>query len=92
MGMSQEQLAFECNLSVPYISMVENGKKSISLHALLQIADVMECTLDWIIYGEEGKTTGLVISVPLMNMSDEERQELQELLSKSMKMLIEKGQ
>ena len=52
-GYSQEELAFECNLSVPYISLVENGHKSISLNALLQIADVVGCSLDWLVYGED---------------------------------------
>ncbi len=52
-GCTQEQLALECDLSVPYISQIENGHKSVSLNALLQIADFLECTLDYLVFGED---------------------------------------
>ena len=90
MGYSQELLAFECDLSVPYISQIENGRKSVSLHALLQIADSLDCTLDFLIFG----TSSFYISSKeydfnetVENCSKEERKYLYDLLSLNIKML-----
>ena len=38
---SQEQLAFECGLSRPYISYLESGLKSPTFETLLSIAEAM---------------------------------------------------
>ena len=93
MGYSQELLAFECDLSVPYISQIENGRKSVSLHALLQIADSLDCTLDFLIFG----TSSFYISSKeydfnetVENCSKEERKYLYDLLSLNIKMLKSK--
>lgn len=90
MGYSQEQLAFECDFSVPYISQIENGRKSVSLNALLQIADALDCTLDWLVFGD-----GILcsdhqrdeISIPVDNCTDEEKQYLRDLLNINLKMM-----
>ena len=90
LGFSQEELAFECNLSVPYISQVENGHKSISLNALLQIADAIDCTLDWLVFGTDSLYTGFSefnFDLPLDNCTPAEQQYLHDLLSINIKML-----
>lgn len=43
---SQMALAEMVNVSLPYISYIENGKKHISLEILVQIANVLETTPD----------------------------------------------
>lgn len=90
LGFSQEELAFECNLSVPYISQVENGHKSISLNALLQVADVIDCTLDWLVFGADSLYTGFSefdFTLPIENCTPAEQQYLYDLLSINIKML-----
>ena len=88
-GYTQEQLALECGLSVPYISQVENGRKSVSLNARLQIADVLECTLDSLVFGEEDELepekNGL--GHILDNYSLEDRRMLSEMLNMSIRFL-----
>jgi len=37
----QEELAWKAQLSIPYLSSIENGKKEASLHALIRIADAL---------------------------------------------------
>lgn len=44
--MSQMQLAEKAELSTPYISYIETGKKKISLPALINIAEVLGTTPD----------------------------------------------
>lgn len=83
-GYSQEELAFECDLSVTYISQVENGKKSISLYALLQIADAIDCTLDWLVFGSDSLYTGFSehnIDLPIDSCSPAERQYIYDMLT-----------
>ena len=45
---SQFKLAELTGLSVPYISLVENGKKRPSLHALITISKALELSLDYL--------------------------------------------
>ncbi len=51
--MSQEYLAEAAGLSVGYISSVENGKKKVSLSALLQISHSLQVTLDDLLVGNQ---------------------------------------
>lgn len=46
---SQFRLAELTGLSVPYISLVENGKKRPSLHALIEISKALELSLDYLL-------------------------------------------
>ena len=90
LGYSQERLAFESDLSVPYISQIENGHKSASLNALLQIADVFECTLDRLIFGNEvfyADDSDYDFNTPVEKCSSEERKYLYDLLTMNVRML-----
>lgn len=49
--MTQEELAYEAGLSIPFISEIENGKKKPSLETMVAIADAMGITLDEIMVG-----------------------------------------
>lgn len=50
---SQAKLAELTDLSVSYISYIENAKKKASLKALDVIADVMEITVDMLLTGKK---------------------------------------
>lgn len=51
--MTQAQLAETADLSVPYISHVERGKKRVSLDALLRISQALEVTVDQLLSGAQ---------------------------------------
>lgn len=51
--MTQAQLAETADLSVPYISHVERGKKRVSLDALLRISQVLGVTVDQFLSGTQ---------------------------------------
>ena len=48
-GWSQQELAERADLSVPYISLVEGGRRHISLEALVQIASLLEISADFLL-------------------------------------------
>ena len=47
--MSQVELAEACNLSVPYISDIERGKKCFSVDILVRMAKAMQVSADWLL-------------------------------------------
>ena len=51
--MPQAQLAEAADLSVPYISHVERGKKRVSLDALLRISRALDVTVDQLLAGTQ---------------------------------------
>lgn len=51
--MTQAQLAEAADLSVPYISHVERGKKRVSLDALLRISLALDVTVDQLLSGAQ---------------------------------------
>lgn len=90
LGYSQEQLAFESNLSVPYISQIENGHKTASLNAFIQIADVFECTLDWLVFGSDAfydNCSDYDFNAPVETCSVDEKKYLYDLLMMNVKMM-----
>ena len=50
---SQEQLAWEAELSATYISYIENGTKKASLESLVSICNVLGITLDSLLTGNQ---------------------------------------
>ena len=52
-GLTQEQLAETCNLSVSYLNRIENGRKKASLDVLITIADTLGTTMDNLLSGNQ---------------------------------------
>ena len=52
-GLTQEQLAEVCNLSVSYINRIENGHKKPSLDVLITIADNLGTTMNNLLSGNQ---------------------------------------
>lgn len=53
MGISQEQLSWDTNLSASYISLIETGKKKPSLGSLLRISNSLGITIDELLSGNQ---------------------------------------
>ena len=82
-NMSQMDLAEFADLSVPYISFIETGKKKISLISLIKITEALKITpnhilTDYIVHSEDSMATE--ISTLLKGCSSDERFFLQEML------------
>lgn len=50
---SQMDLAERTGLSVSYVSMVENGRRKVSLDALIRIANILGVTVDELLNGNQ---------------------------------------
>ena len=82
-NMSQADLAAKVHLSTQHISNVENAKSKISLEKLIEVANVLGCTLDELICGSmrKGKTVYVgEIAEKLEVLSDTELRMVPELL------------
>lgn len=53
-GMTQEQLATHTDLTVPYISNIENNHTKLSLVTIASIANALETTVDNLMYDNLG--------------------------------------
>lgn len=51
-GITQEQVANLLNVNPSHISNIECGRANPSLTALIKIADILQCSVDYFIYGE----------------------------------------
>lgn len=56
-GMTQEKLADELGVSPKHISHSENGTSGFSLKNLIQICNLFECSLDYIVFGNRNDST-----------------------------------
>ena len=57
--LTQAELAERTGLSVPYISHIENGIKQASLQAIVNIAEVLDCTADRLLYENQADRQGI---------------------------------
>lgn len=56
-GLTQEQLAEKCDLSVSHINRIENGRKKASLDVLISIADSLDTTMNNLLSGNQPNDT-----------------------------------
>lgn len=62
-GYTQEKLAELAGISIQFLSDIENNKKNMTVKTLKNIADSLNITTDYIIYGEEESNENTIISV-----------------------------
>ena len=52
-GIKQKDLAKQANISAPYLSELEDGKKNPSIVTLQKLAAALKCTMDELLEDEE---------------------------------------
>lgn len=50
-GLTQEKLAEEADLSIPYVSHIERGKKKASISTFIRLASALGVTVDTLLLG-----------------------------------------
>lgn len=75
-GLTQEQFAEEIDISIKHISAVERGTSSLSLEKLIEAGKHLDCTMDYLILGNEKKdgTDLLPASIQSILSSDDEKE------------------
>lgn len=58
-GMTQEQLASRAGIVVKHLSSIERGQSGISLATLIEVAEVLEVSTDYLLLGKEPQHTML---------------------------------
>lgn len=53
LGLTQDELVRACDISKPFLSECENGKRGIGFSKLYEVARVLGCTTDWFAKGWE---------------------------------------
>ena len=80
-GLTQEKFAEELDISIKHISAVERGYSSLSLEKLIDTAKLLDCSLDYLILGDEKKDgTGLLPTSILSILSSDDEKEKELLL------------
>ncbi len=64
LGWTQDQLAQKAGISKSFLSELENGKRSVSADNLLDIARVLNRSLDYLMTGEEPDETPAEVQIP----------------------------
>lgn len=72
-GITQQKIADDLLYSVPYISYLETGKKCIPLTTLVDIAEYLNTTADFLIYGDTSDFFTPIIQQRLLNCNQKEK-------------------
>ena len=90
---SQNNLAETTGLSVPYISLVENGKKNPSLHAIMKISKSLDLSLDYLLglSSSDPRRLQSEVSKLLADCSESEQKLLLDFLQVTKSLLAEYG-
>ena len=75
-GLTQEKLAEEIDITTKHMSSVERGASSLSLEKLIITVKCLDCTLDYLILGDNKKdgTGSLPASILSILSSDDEKE------------------
>lgn len=80
-GLTQEKFAEELDISIKHISAVERGYSSLSLEKLIDTVKLLDCSLDYLILGDEKKDgIGLLPTSILSILSSDDEKEKELLL------------
>ena len=55
-GLTQEQLAEALNISTPHLGNIEIGKRGISVDLLVEVSDILNVSVDFLIRGTDSPT------------------------------------
>lgn len=83
--LTQAQLAEALNISVNFLSEVENGKKGLSQETICKICNYFDITADYILFGKEERLTGQNVIEIADSLSNEELETITEYLSALLK-------
>ncbi|HZZ77249.1 MAG TPA: helix-turn-helix domain-containing protein [Gemmataceae bacterium] len=64
LGWTQDQLAQKAGISKSFLSDLENGKRSVSADNLLDIARVLNLSLDYLMKGTEPEANPVEVQIP----------------------------
>ena len=91
-GYTQYKLAELADISIQFLSDIENNKKSMTVKTLRQIADSLNISTDYIIYGREKSIENTIIDIMLNSLSDKNKKNAEKLLCIFIDAIIDKSE
>ena len=79
-GLTQAVLAEKSELSEGHVIQVEGGFKALSVYSLSRVAEALEVSADYLLFGETKKSTFGNIEVLLSSINVEDLVKIEELL------------
>ncbi len=79
-GYTQERLAELANISIQFLSDIENNKKNMTVTTLIKLADSLHVSSDYIIYGRDSSSEYSVINAMMDTLSDKDKKNAEKLL------------
>lgn len=79
-GLTQEKFAEVIDISIKHISAVERGTSSLSLEKLIDAANHLDCTMDYLILGTTKKDGTDLLPASILSILSSEDEKEKELL------------
>lgn len=79
-GLTQEQLAEKLDITIKHVSSVERGKSSLSIEKFIELTNILDCSLDYLIRGISYNNLPASISTILSSNDETEKNYLYEYL------------
>lgn len=55
--LTQDALAHQIHISTPYLTLIEQGKRSVSIEILAELSHVFGVSTDYLIFGDDSSST-----------------------------------
>lgn len=77
-GITQEKLAEELDITIKHMSSVERGVSSLSLEKIITTSKLFDCTLDYLILGNDNDVSNTLPSsiLSILSSNDENEKKL----------------
>ncbi len=79
-GMTQESVAEQVNISLRFYQMIERGEKSVSLDTLMQISRTLTVSIDYLLFGNLADSLENLLTNILAKLSPQERADAAKIL------------
>jgi len=91
LGLTQEKLAEQADISVQFLVQIEHGKKTMKIGTLRKLCSALSVSSDYIINGTESSLCSAEINSLLSPLSDSERSKAIKMLAAFTKIIKEEN-
>lgn len=90
LGLTREQMAERCDLSVTFCADIESGRKGMSAKSLYRMAQVLNLSSDYILFAEEVEINKTRVEAMLASLSKKDRELAESIIESFVKAVSDK--
>ena len=90
LGLTREQLAEQCDLSLNFFAEIETGRNNMSVKSLYKVATALNLSADFILFGEEHTANKTKIENMLSKLSQKDKELAESILESFVKAVTDK--